>query len=241
MTLAAVRHLRAHESALARWDSRWKLIAFLFAMLAVTLTQSWLAAWAAVLLALLGSVVGRVPFSWLGRRLVAVGLALLPFALILPWTNDDGIRLAASLTGRAFAIAILAFTLVATTGLPELCAAAQRLRVPGTLTHLTLLSYRYVFLITDELRRMDVALRVRGFRNRLNRHSFRTIAQVCGSLLVRSHDRAERVAHAMRARGFDGQFYSLTQYRTRLRDVLFFAILSGVTILLWVSDRWLSE
>lgn len=240
MTLAAIRHEQVLDSILARWDPRWKLIAFTLSILAVALTMHWAMTWIAFGLALLGSRLGRIPFSWIASRLSAVAVALIPFGLILPWTVDDGVFVALSLAGRALTIATLALTLVASSGLPDLCAAAEKLRVPATLTQLILLTYRYVFLITDELRRMDVALRVRGFRNRFDGHSLRTIARVAGSLLVRSHDRAERVAQAMRARGFDGHFYSLMHFQTRLRDVLFFAILILLALSLWLSDRWLS-
>src|SRR5437868_4244073 len=81
------------------------------------------------------------------------------------------------------------------------------------------LTYRYTFLLAEELGRLRIALRVRGYRNRANLHSYRTIGHVAGTLLVRSHERAERVGQAMRCRGFDGRFRSLTAFRTRWPDV----------------------
>ena len=41
----------------------------------------------------------------------------------------------------------------------------------GLLVQLTLLSYRYLFLLADELGRLRIALRVRGYRNRVAAHS----------------------------------------------------------------------
>src|SRR5262249_325713 len=97
------------------------------------------------------------------------------------------------------------------------------------------LTYRYLFLLADELGRLRTALRVRGYRNRPNLHSYRTVGHVAGTLLVRSYERAERVGQAMRCRGFDGRFRSLAAARTRATDVIFFAVVAGGTagLLTW--------
>ena len=86
---------------------------------------------------------------------------------------------------------------------------------------------------------MRIALRVRGYRNRAIAHSYRTIGHVAGTLLVRGHERAERVGQAMRCRGFDGRFRSLTAFHTTLRDVVCCLIVVsgavGVAALDWFS------
>jgi cobalt/nickel transport system permease protein len=73
---------------------------------------------------------------------------------------------------------------------------------------------------------------VRGFRNRANLQSYRTIGQVAGTLLVRSHERSERVGQAMGCRGFDGEFRSLSEFRTTSLDVLVFTTITGAIIAL---------
>jgi cobalt/nickel transport system permease protein len=69
---------------------------------------------------------------------------------------------------------------------------------------------------------------VRGFRNSMSGHAYRTVGQVTGTLLARGADRAERVAHAMRCRGFDGCFRSTTAVRTAPADVLMFVLIAGI-------------
>src|SRR5581483_9166972 len=98
-----------------------------------------------------------------------------------------------------------------------------------------LLAYRYAFLLADELRRLRVALRVRGFRARADRHGYRTLGHVVGAVLVRGADRADRVADAMRCRGFDGRFHTLTAFRTTAADVVScLLVVAGVAALvLW--------
>jgi cobalt/nickel transport system permease protein len=69
-------------------------------------------------------------------------------------------------------------------------------------------------------------------------HAYRTVGQVTGTLLVRGADRADRVAQAMRCRGFEGRFHSLATFRTRPADVLMFALMVGVSGGLVAWDVW---
>jgi cobalt/nickel transport system permease protein len=120
--------------------------------------------------------------------------------------------LALRLLAKAAAILTLMLVLLATAPLEATFKAAHALRVPGLLVQLAMLTMRYTFLFGTELTRMRVALRVRGYRSRVARHSYRTIGHVAGTLLVRGYERAERVGQAMRCRGFDGRFRSLTEF-----------------------------
>jgi cobalt/nickel transport system permease protein len=155
-----------------------------------------------------------------------------PFTL-----SKSGVVLALVLLIKGLAIVALVLVLSATAPLGATLKAAQALRVPGLVIHLVLLTYRYLFLLAEELSRLRIALRVRGYRARGNLHSYRTIGRVAGVLLVRSHERAERVSHAMRCRGFDGRFRALVDFRTRWYDVvgaiLILAVAAGLLCLDW--------
>jgi cobalt/nickel transport system permease protein len=124
----------------------------------------------------------------------------------------------------------LVLLMLATTSLPSTFKAARALWAPRLLVFLLLLTYRHVFLLADEFGRLRTALRVRGFRNRADLHSYRTIGQVAGTLLVRSHERSERVGQAMRCRGFDGEFRTLDDFRTAWPDVLAFTLIVGYAV-----------
>lgn len=97
------------------------------------------------------------------------------------------------------------FLLMATTGIDRLCAALRRLRVPGTLVTLTLLTYRYVGVLTGELAAMTDAYRLRAPGQRGLHVS--AWGSFLGQLLLRSMDRAEELYAGMRLRGFCGEFY----------------------------------
>src|SRR5206468_8914038 len=106
------------------------------------------------------------------------------------------------------------------------------------LVQIGLLSLRYLSVLAEEFMRLRIALRSRGYRNRAGLHSYRTIGQVAGTMLVRGHERSERVGQAMRCRGFDGRFRSLHDFGTRGTDVLFFAVtvIGAAAVLGW--DVW---
>jgi cobalt/nickel transport system permease protein len=142
------------------------------------------------------------------------------------------------LLAKAMAILTLMLVLLATAPPEATFKAAHALHVPGLLVQLAMLTVRYTYLFGSELARMRVALRVRGYRNRVSWHSYRTIGHVAGTLLVRGYERAERVGQAMCCRGFDGRFRSLTEFRTTARDVAFFVALVGATAGLAAWDWW---
>lgn len=252
MSLPA-EHLAPRDSPLARRDPRWRLAAFALAILGVAALRQPVPSAAALGFALLLAAIARVPGQWYRARVGMVLIALVPFLVVVPFTVDRGERLgewrflhvtdaglevAAALAMKTIALVTLALTLVASAPLHVTLAAAGRLGVPQLLVHLTMLTYRYVFLLLDELNRLRIALRVRGFRNAMSGHAYRTIGQVTGTLIVRGADRADGVAQAMRCRGFDGCFRTLTTFRTRPADVFLFTLLVGVAGGLVAWDVW---
>lgn len=248
---------RSRQSVLGRLDPRWKLAALVPAAVLLGLLRDWRTCLAGFALALVLVIAARLPRRWYLTRMGGLSLFLL---LFLAWpvffpTEGEAVwemgpvllsqrrflHLAALLS-RALAMVSLFLVLLGTAPLPVTFKAAHSLHVPGLLVQLMMLTYRYLFLLGEEFRRLRTALRVRGFRNSAGRHSYRTIGQVAGTLLVRSHERAERVGQAMRTRGFDGTFRSLEDFRTRWGDVVFFlGVIGGALVLIWADyhgDAW---
>jgi cobalt/nickel transport system permease protein len=253
MTLA-LDHPAGTDSPLSRLDPRWKLAALTVAAVAAVLLSSLPALALAFAAAGFLAWLARLPPRWFLGRIGAVSLFLLLFALPLPFllTGDGlvwhagpvrlsayGLTVAGLLALRTLTVVTLMLVVLATAPLDATLKAAHALRVPGLLVQLALLSYRYLFVLGDELARLRVALRVRGYRNRVSRHCYRTIGHVAGTLLVRGHERAERVGQAMRCRGFDGRFRSLTAFRTTAADVAAFLLIVTGAAGLVVLDRTL--
>ena len=240
-------------SCLSRLDPRWKLAALLIVAAVVASLHTLPAAVTAFVVSLLLALLARLPPRWFLERLAALALFLalftLPLPLLLPgegagWrygpfhVSWHGVEVALLLVAKAIALVTVMLIAQATAPLETTLKAAHALRIPGLLVQLGLLAYRYVFVLADELRRLRIALRVRGYRNRVHRHSYRTAGHVAGTLLVRGYERAERVGQAMRCRGFDGQFRSLKEFSTHPADVLAFFLITVGAVALAVWD-WL--
>ena len=239
------------DSCLGRRDPRWRLAAFALAILGAALLRQPGPAAAAVGFAVGLTAVVHIPGRWYRLRMGALLLTLLPFLIVVPFAVDSGNRLwewrflhltdaglwaGLALAMKTVALVTLALTLLASAPLHVTLHAAGRLGVPRLVVQITLLTYRYTFVLLDELNRLRVAVRVRGFRNTMSGHAYRTVGQVAGTLLVRGADRAERVAHAMRCRGFDGSFRTTTVVRTTFADVLMFNVIVGTAAALVAWD-----
>jgi cobalt/nickel transport system permease protein len=247
-----LRYRPVPDSPPARWDARWKLAAVLAAAFGIAALNHLAPAAAALAAGLVLLAAARLPARWVQARLAVFALAALPFLVVLPFTLDTagpgwslgpihiserGLVAGLAVFFRCLAIGTFALVLVGTAPLHHTLTAAHKLKVPGLLVLLALLAYRYAFLLADELRRLRVALWVRGFRPRANRHGYRTLGHVVGAVLVRGADRAGHVADAMRCRGFDGRFHTLTAFRTTPADVGASVLLVSATIALVLWDR----
>jgi cobalt/nickel transport system permease protein len=252
MSLTA-EHLPPRDSLLARRDPRWRLAAFALALFGTAFLRQLGPAAVALGIAMVLAFIARVRGRWFRARIVVLVIALIPFVVVVPFTVDRGVRLwqcrslhvtdagllaVAALAMKTVALVTFALTLLATAPIHVTLSAAGRLGVPRLFVHLTLLTYRYTFLLLDEFHRLRIALRVRGFRNAMTAHAYRTVGQVTGTLLVRGADRADGVAQAMRCRGFAGRFHTLATFRTRPGDVLMFVVVVGSVGALVAWDVW---
>ncbi len=234
MTLA-VRDAAVPPSPLSRWDARWKLAAVLLAGVAVVSLRSPYPAAVAFAVAVGLCFLGRIPLAVFASRLGVLLFAVLPVVVVLPLTVESGTRTAGTVALRAVTLGTLALVVLRTAPLGHTLAAAHRLYVPGVLVQIAQLAYRYSLLFFAETRRLRIALRTRGFRAGTTTHTYRTLGSSAGTLLVRGGDQAERVADAMRARGFDGTFRAMTAFRTSTADVAGFIMAIAVFggLVLW--------
>jgi len=182
-------------------------------------------------------------------RLAPLNLLMLLLVVLLPLSHSGpplwqlgpvaysrgGLALAGmvALKGNAIMLALLA--MLGRMPISTLGHALAHLRVPAKLIHLLLLMVRYVGVLQSEYRRLRGAMKVRAFRARMDRHTYRTFGHLVGMLLVRSFDRAERVLAAMKCRGFRGRFYLLDHFAFSRADVPF--VLAGTLLVLAVG--WL--
>jgi cobalt/nickel transport system permease protein len=133
-----------------------------------------------------------------------------------------------------FALTIGALVLlVATTGVPALGRAAERLGTPKIFVMQVLGLYRYLFLLVDEAQRTTRAYRLRSVHGKAP--AWRVFAQLLGQLLLRAMARARRVYEAMLCRGFDGELRLIGKLQFTFRDWIFMiawiAVFAGLRFL----------
>lgn len=169
-------------------------------------------------------VVSRIRFGFVAVRLAAVAPFVL-FALFIPfiasgettriWGFDlslDGLWGTWNIFAKAVLGASVSIVLTATTEIPEILRGLGVLRVPALFTSIATFMIRYLELISDELRRIRVAMKSRGYDPRWLSQA-RPIASSAGALFVRSYERGERVHAAMVSRGFTGEMPGLGHRR----------------------------
>ena len=111
----------------------------------------------------------------------------------------------------------------------RLLTAARWFRLSPTFIELSLLVYRYIFVLLEEVISIRSAQRVRlGYSNW--NQSMKSLGTLGGSVIVRAYDRAERVFDAMLVRGYTGE-NRITCYEKLCRtDYLAIAIFSAILV-----------
>ncbi|MEU0844313.1 cobalt ECF transporter T component CbiQ [Streptomyces sp. NPDC005962] len=193
-------------------------IAAVFCFVLVVVATPREALWAfglyAVLLAAV-AVTARIPAGLLLKRLL-IEIPFVAFAVLMPFVAEgarvDVLGLSLSESGLWGAWNILAkgtlgvaasVILASTTELRALLLGLQRLRMPPLLVQIASFMIRYGDVVTDEMRRMRIARRSRGFEARGVRQ-WGVLAKSAGALFIRSYERGERVHLAMLSRGYTG-------------------------------------
>ncbi|RLB43718.1 MAG: cobalt ECF transporter T component CbiQ [Deltaproteobacteria bacterium] len=222
------------DSFFHRADPRGKVICASLLVVTIALLERLFASGAAFLMATFFLAAARLPAEKVIKRLVVVNTFIaflwvfLPFsvpgkAVFSVWgrpATAEGIKLALLITIKCNAILLVIICFIATTPFPLLGFALTNLRVPGKLTLLMLISYRYISVIQEEYDRLLEAAKVRCFVPRNNIHTYRTYAYLVAMVLVRSYERGLTVYQAMVLRGFKGRFYSLRKFHFGKGDVL---------------------
>lgn len=239
------------DSPLHDFEPRLKLVSLLALTFSVVLLPDIKLAALGFAVALGLVISSKLPFSFIIYYAKWVALFTLPFLIILPFTvkgeklwslgflviTNEGIEYGTILVLRALSAAMLMLTMVATTGFVGTIKALDKLRIPEELTQLLTLSYRYIFVLISEAKRILRALKARGFKQKADLYTLKTTGKVIGMLFVKSYERAERVHQALKSRGYQGGFRSSSSFNVRNKDVFAAFLLTAIAILLHCL-RW---
>lgn len=136
------------------------------------------------------------------------------------------------------------YILIASTGVEQICYALQVLKVPGLLTTVIMLIYRYLILLLKEAESISLAYSLRA-PGQKGIH-IKAWGSFAGMLLLRSVDRAETVYESMVLRGFSGHFCLKDRERINYSRSIFFGMIMAAGIILmrfipvfeWIGAIW---
>lgn len=198
---------------------------------------------------LLCLVVSHVPVIHVLRR----SLVVLPFlamaALSIPFMGSTGNHPPGLTPGGHPGLAVFKdvaiksyvsiFSLVILSSLtpfPRFMGALHKLGAPRLFLSIMSFTYRYLFLLIEEIERLQRARDARCYGGKWFWQT-KVIGRMIGTFFLRSYERAERVHQAMVARGFDGRVASPRPEPMQGRDYAFVVVALGIFSFLWVAAR----
>lgn len=240
------------DSPIHRWEQRSKLIALGGLIIAFASIQQLILVPAMLMMAIILYISSHLPFSFWLNRLRYPGLFVFTVVLFLPFASgetvvwqwgifslrQEGISALVLILSRFLAILTVTLVLLGTAPFLTTIKAFRCLGLSSIIIDMMLLTYRYLEEFNDTLQQMQRAIHLRGFRfNQLNLRNLRTIAQLTGTLIIRSYERSQRVYQAMILRGYGYNRNLPTQqnFALTLKKDHHSIIASGVTLLSSIS------
>ena len=247
-TQSSIDFFQAIPSVIHRLDPRVKILGTVGIILSNVLLPD--GAWFAFTLTFIAILVlvslSNVRVSYvLKRSLIALPFVLVAISIlftlpgntlltinIFSWElnlTDTGLLRFTSILIRAWLSVQAAILLTATTRFPDIAHGLRHLKIPLILIAILSFMYRYLFVLSEEAQRL---LQGRAARSASLPNSpkppvtwqAKNAGNMVGQLFLRSYERSDRVYNAMVARGFKGQFLTLTPHTMQSVDWLALAI-----------------
>jgi len=234
------------HSVFHSWDPRVKIISLTFLIISIAFLPNLLLASVGFIIAIVFVFLSKIPFTFVLKQLQWVMGFLLFFLIVMPMTvaGDEivkinfitiswkGLNLALLITLRAISICLLIFPMVGTTKFHKSLKALQRLKFPNKLIQIIMFTYRYIFIIMGEARKMFTAAKARLFKKRTNIFTLKIIGNLTGMLFIRAFERTQRIYSAMASRGYNGSLKILDEFNLCEKDFIkaFFIIALGISL-----------
>ncbi|MFX1563301.1 MAG: cobalt ECF transporter T component CbiQ [Promethearchaeota archaeon] len=245
----------SHNGLLQRIDPRAKLLALTGFIIVAILLQNVLQFLIMLMFLTLLAIASRLPIrAFFSRQsmimafslaivlplpFITPGYALLtiPFGPWLVWVTYEGVYRAVFFAMRVWVCVAALSLLTLTTRFNTLIHGMERLHFPQLFIQLTAITYRFIFLFTDEAYRMGLAREARTVRKErvVRLRTWRTISSMIGSLFIRAYERGEKVYQAMLARGYSGKFQLLDQLQFSVKDGIFGLVLLFTACLIYFA------
>ena len=210
-------HQGSDESPLLHVDARVKFICLLTMLLGLAFLRSPSILQVAVylLFVLLIASAGRLPV----RQILFTSTLAFPFvgffAAIIYLAGDPG--RAWAILSKSYLSALTVLVCMAVTPLPDFVSAAAFFKFPRLLLGITQIVYRYLFVLAEQVKTMQIAFQARGGRK--GRWAALASSGMVAVLFGRSYGKATVVSHAMLSRGYSGHLPSRSFAALRYREL----------------------
>lgn len=184
------------------------------------------------------TALAELPIRLLFRRLVVA----LPFTVLAGLSNlflsreivfsigsigiTEGMMSFCSLLIKSLLTVMAVLLLIATTRMDDLSYALLRFHIPSIFVMQFMMMYRYLFVLMEEASVMYHAYILRAPREKGIK--LKDMGPFIGQLVIRSIDRAERVYHAMKCRGFSGNITLSDNNRMSKMDWFYLLLVGGL-------------
>ena len=238
------------ETSIHRWDPRLKILSLGTFMFGTAILNSIPLVIIAIIMAMIFLKITGLPLYFIVQGLTWVVFFLAPFFLIMPFSYPgeaafyiwkipfawEGLRLATLIFIKALAIVMTTYAIFGSARFDISMIALQRLKCPKVIVQMLLFTYRYIFVFVEEMKRMDTAMRCRGFVMKTDLNTLYVMGNFVGTLLVRSFERTTRVYKAMLSKGYQGEFHTMVEFNAGWKDFVKAALVLGVIIVLIAGE-----
>ena len=142
----------------------------------------------------------QIPASFILRRIIIFEPFVIALAALMLFQSGGRLKFV-SIVLKSTVSLLTMLLLSNTVPFNDLLRILRRAHVPAVIVTILALMYRYIFVLIDEMERLNRARQSRTFSSR-RRFTWYSLSLIIGQLFVRSTQRAERVFGAMSARGW---------------------------------------
>ncbi len=237
------------KSPFHSFDPRAKLVCLLILIVSIVLLNDIKMLLIAFVIVISLVYISKIPLQFILKRLRWIALFVFAILIILPFTipgktifqlyfltvTKEGIITACMISLKAFSVILLVFPMLATMKFVTFIKALEKLKVPNKLTQMIAFTYRYIFVLLNEIQRTLRSIESRGYRKKLSKFNLQILSNVIGMLLVRSYERSQRIYNTMVSRGYNGKIMTLRQFKMSSKDWVKASFIIMIAVLLQVA------
>jgi cobalt/nickel transport system permease protein len=235
------------KSPIHNWEQTSKLVALLILIFAYSFVTKLTLLPVIILITIILFTLSKLPLSFLVSRLRYPGFFILTIIIFLPFLagknvildlgiltiKEEGCLAVIKIVTRFICILTVSLVLFGTAPFLRTIKAMKLLGLSAIIVDMMLLSYRYLEELGEMLTTMQRAMKLRGFHgHNFSKRNLQIIADLTGTLLVRSYEQSQRVYQAMVLRGYgsNNNGHLLTIKNVQIDKISW--LFSGVTIII---------